>query len=222
MVVDLRAYPDFAAYHKTVGTKTRKNLRNALNRLASEGEVAHRIETDPAALAAIVRGAFDGRVEWLRVVGKSTAAFRDADFRALVEGLPGAPGLSLIAFCLTSAGTPVAQQWGFVYRQRYYAFISARDMRYDAFSPGRIHLGKVVEACKARGLDVLELMAPAAEYKLMFGNRTKPIDDLELAFTAKARLVAVARQRILPLARRAYRALPAGLKGRLAKAINRD
>src|SRR4051812_41925920 len=80
--VDLRPYPDFAAYLSTVNAKTRKNMRNAKNRLARTGTLGHRVLSEPAEIAALVARAHAGRERWLAHQGLTSRAFRDPTFGA--------------------------------------------------------------------------------------------------------------------------------------------
>ena len=222
--VDMRGAATFVDYQRTLNTKTRKNLRNAMNRLTRHGDVVHSVLTphgsDGTDLTALIKQTFDGRLAWMQQLGKSTDAFRDADFRPLVESVCAADGLHPIGFELRARGEVIASQWGFAHEGRYYAYISARDQDHDQFSPGRLHLGSVIEACKSRGLDVLELMAPAARYKVMWSNRVTGIHDMWLPFSARARVTLGVLGIATPAVHAMARALPPALKSRLARRLN--
>ena len=116
--VDMRGSPTFADYQPTLNAKSRKNLRNALNRLGRQGEVADVVVEAREQL--VIRQTFDRRLDWMRQRGKSTDAFRDADFRPIVEGLCDAPGVSLVGFQMHLSGQPICSQWGFIHGGRYY------------------------------------------------------------------------------------------------------
>ena len=218
--VDMRSAATFVDYSRTLNAKTRKNLRNAMNRLERHGDVAHVVVEKREDLAALIRATFKGRLAWMRERGKSTDAFRDADFRPLVEEICKADGITPIGFELRSRGEVIASQWGFVHGQRYYAYISAREHGHDQFSPGRLHLGSVIESCKGRGLDVLELMAPASRYKRMWANRVTGIRDMWLPLSWRGRVAIGAVRFGLPAANGLVRLLPQGLKSRLAGKVN--
>ena len=141
VVVDLRPFATFADYTKTVNAKTRKNLRNLLNRLERSGPTTSVVVTEAARVREIIEKSFTDRVQWLNDHGKSSTAFRNADFRSLVATLPDMPGIKLRAFALLHNGNVIAQQWGFIYGDRYYAYISSRDpplmpSAQDAFTSG--------------------------------------------------------------------------------------
>ncbi len=221
--VDMRESPTFADYQRTLNSKTRKNLRNSMNRLRSaHGEVTDVVIDDPVQLAPVVKQTFDGRIEWMQRNGKTTNAFRDPDFRPLVEGLCTAPSLSLIGFQMHAFGELIAGQWGLVHEGRYYAYISTRETGFDEFSPGRLHLGSVIAACKARGLDILELMAPAARYKRMWSDRVTGIHDLWIPLTARGKITLGIFEVVIPSVQSLARTLPKGLKRRLARRVNSE
>lgn len=218
--VDMRGMAAFGDYLKTINVKTRKNLRNAMNRLSRTGAVEHVVVEQPEALASLIGRTFEERLSWLRAHGKSTDAFREPDFRHVIDGASRNGELSLLGFELRVDGEAIAAQWGFVYGGRYYAYISSRGTERDQFSPGRLHLGNVIEACKDRGLDVLELMAPAAPYKVMWANRVTPVVSLWRALSLRGHAAMGVVEMALPAARGVFRMLPQGVRSKLAGKIN--
>ena len=221
VVVDLRPYATFADYTSTVNAKTRKNLRNLLNRLERGGPVASVVATEPATVREVIERSFADRLQWLNDRGKTSTAFRNGDFHALVVSLPDAPALRLRAFALLHDGHVVAQQWGFVYGGRYYAYMSARDPAFDAFSAGRVHLGRVIASCYEDGLRVLELMPPKVDYKTTWTDTSKRIDAFSAPFTMRGRLVLeLWLTRLNPALRKLSRRLPQGARRRLAALVN--
>jgi len=184
--LDFGEFSSFDDYHRTVATKTRKNLRNALNRMRRAHDVDHRVEADVGSNNHFIAQAFDDRLTWMELGGKTTPAFRDPDFRHLLENLPDAdPALELLGFELKTPSQVISTQWGFRYQKSYYAYMSARNLDFDMFSPGQVHLGMVIKACYELGIEVIELMAPASEYKLKWTKATKQIDDFSLTLTPK-------------------------------------
>ena len=144
--LDFRPFDDFQSYLKTRRSKTRKNLRNARNRLVRDHGAVHEVVTGAEEMRAVMAEAFEARLDWMQDQAKTAPAFRDPDFRALLDGLTeGEVQDHLIGFRLRAGDTPVSVQWGFVYGGRYYAFISARNPAFDAYSAGRVHLGMVLE-----------------------------------------------------------------------------
>lgn len=221
--LDFKPFDDFQSYLKTRKTKTRKNLRNARNRLERDHAAVHEVVTGDD-MRAVMAETFEARLDWMQEQAKTTPAFRDPDFRHLLDGLiEGEASERLIGFRLMTGDTPIAVQWGFLHDGRYYAFISARNPAFDAYSAGRVHLGMVLEACFERGVDVVEMMAPASDYKLNWTDQTRRIDDFGLAFTAGGYLyLDLWRRHGRSMARRLYHALPDGLRRRVANVANKN
>lgn len=221
--IDLTSHATFADYRETLNKKTLKNLRNLHNRLQRTEPTTNALVSERGVhLDRLLRWTFEERVDWLHNNARTSPAFRDAQFKNLLLSLPGTE-IALMGFALEGADTFIAAQWGFRYLNKYYAYLSARNPAYDAFSPGRIHLGMVVDACKASGLDGLELMAPPAAYKLDWSRQTRSMATHTMAFNARGYwALELLANRIEPMARRASRALPHWVRQPLIKLINRN
>lgn len=212
--LDFREFGTFEDYHRTVATKTRKNLRNALNRMRRDHDVNHNVATNIGLDTHVIARVFDKRLSWMQLGGKTTPAFRDPDFRCLLEAIPSAnPAIDLLGFELKTANETISTQWGFRYQHRYYAYMSARSLEFDEFSPGQVHLGMVIKACHELGIQVIELMAPASSYKLKWTKASKRIDDLSLALTPKGYLyLDIWHQKLRKLAKWSYNHVPTRLR----------
>lgn len=187
--VALDVYADFAGYFSTIRTKTRKNMRNARNRLAREGVVAHSVVTGPGEQLALIERTVAGRAGRLREQGLTSRAFRDAGFADFCKKLVGRGDLELLAFSLTHGGRPIAEQWGFVHGGRYYAFVASRDFSNSDESPGKLHLGEITRACFERGLAGCDLGVPAMPYKLTWATDTVAVRDHALPVTPRGWLL---------------------------------
>ncbi len=173
--VDLAPFPDFKAYHATLNAKTRKNIRNARNRLARGGTLSHRVLSDPADVAALVERAHRGRERWLEAQGLTSRAFRDPTFGAFTHAIAQADdesAISVMAMSLMLDDTPIADQWGFVFNDRYYAYVATWAPEFEESSPGKLHLEEVIRACKERGVAVADFLMPAARYKFTWAERS--------------------------------------------------
>lgn len=203
----------FADFLSQVKSKTRKNLRNYTNRLSCIGVLEHKVlEADE--MAGLISQSFDARRSWLDDNGLSSEAFRDARFKPFVETLAehGAD-LGLIGFALLVDEEPVALQWGFVHEGCYFAFLSARNPKFEDYSVGRIHLQHILETCHARGIGELDLMVPAAPYKMSWTKNTQHVVDLVWPWTSKGFLVlGLFERRLRPLAKKIALKLPPQLR----------
>lgn len=225
IVVDFRPFAGFQDYQRTRKSKTRKNLRNARNRLTRDHAFEHDVVTGSGEIRSVMDQAFEARLDWMQEQAKTAPAFRDPSFRDLLATLTESEvSDQLIGFRLRSGvGVPISVQWGFLHGQRYYAFISAHNPNFDAYSPGRLHLGMVLEACFERGIEVVELMAPASDYKRSWTDQTRRIDDFGLAFSTSGYLyLDLWRRHGRSMARRLYRGLPHGLRRHVSELTNKS
>ncbi len=225
--VELAPFPDFKAYHATVNAKTRKNIRNARNRLSRGGVLAHRVLTDPAEVSALVERAHCGRERWLETQGLTSRAFRDPSFGAFVRAVAssgdgGEHGIAVMAMTLSLDDRPVADQWGFVFNNRYYAYVATWAPEFEEASPGKLHLEEVIRACKERGVDVADFLMPAVRYKFTWTDRATPVADYALPLSFLARLEAsLWSGRVRPALKRMALRLPASLRSTAARLLLR-
>ena len=214
----------FDDFLKTVKSKTRKNLRNYTNRLSKLGTLEHVVLTGGQVAPAIDQS-YNTRKAWTQTKGMSSSAFRDAGFERIVQGLsgPGAANLGLIIFALKLDDRAIALQWGFIHEKTYYAYLSSLDPEFEAYSAGRIHLKYVIEACHARGLTKLDLMAPAVPYKMSWTQTADPLVDLVWPWTPRGLITFNIYGAVLrPGLKRLVQALPLGLRQKLFQAVNAD
>lgn len=219
--IDLRPFSKYRAYETGLHGKSRKNLRNFSNKLNREcGEVQSVVVTNKNALEKVIEDTFDQRLSWLLGRGKMSAAFRDPSFRTATFSLASNSAVELIAFCLQAKGAVIASQWGFIHHNRYYAYISARDANFDRYSPGRLHLSSVVRLCHERGLQQLELMAPAAPYKMAMGTGTTALFTFQYSLTTRGALALRAEDAATRFQKISSRILPVKLKKYLVARIH--
>lgn len=220
--VDLGPYATFEAFHKTVKPKTRKNIRNAVNRLERIGPVRHELLTDKRAIAAALMQSFKVRREWLDAQGLSSTAFSDPAFARLVAGLAEDDEVRIIVMRLTVGDKTAAIQWGFIKGDRYYAYIAARNPEFDAQSPGKLHLEHVIRCCQEAGIRYVDMLAPAVPYKLTWATDAMPIADIVLPLTRRGRLMlGVWQQGLRPTAVKLYHRLPLRIRQPIARLANR-
>jgi len=220
--VALDAFPDFASYFQTIRTKTRKNLRNARNRLEREGIVAHDVVTDPQAQLQLVERTLAGRAERLKDQGLTSRAFRDSNFSDFCRSLVNRPDTSLAAFSLLHDGKPIAEQWGFVHGRKYYAFIASRDFSNSEESPGKLQLAEIVQACSQMGIAGCDLGVPVMPYKLTFATRTLAVRDFALPVTPKGFVIIhLWDVRLRPALKSMAMAMPAAWRARAMKVFGR-
>ena len=194
--VELSAFAGFDDYRRSINAKTRKNLRNYRNRLAREGVIKHAVIDAQPERAAVIERCFLERSDWLETSGRSSSAFADPLFPAVVTGLAraeaGAPAVMAMRLGLEQPdGTDadLSVHWGFIHQGRYYAFMAAKNPEFDDCSPGRLHLEDVIAACSERGVGTVDMLLPAMPYKLTWATTSVGVNGYGLALTTRGRLV---------------------------------
>ena len=221
--VALNDFADFAAYFQTIKPKTRKNMRNDRNRLERDGAVEHHVAATPEEALGVVERTLSGRANRLKDQGLSSRAFRDTTFMDFCTSLPNRADVPILAMSLLHKGEPIAEQWGFVHKQRYYAFVASRDFGNSDESPGKLHLGEVINACADRGLLGADLMVPVMPYKLTWATEVVTVTDYALPVTPRGVLMINLWDKTLrPMLKRAVLNMPKGLRGLLMKATGRS
>lgn len=221
--VILKDFENYEEHLKTVRSKTRKNLRNARNRLEREGVVQHHLCRSGPIMEEVVNRTFEGREAWLERMGITSRAFRDDDFKAFLNRFSNpdtAKGVDTVAMSLKQGEKSVSDQWGFVYRGRYYAFMATWNPEFEAVSPGRIHLGEVIKTCFEEGFETADFMIPASSYKLTWTDHAAPVSDYVLAMSARGKLYTrLWLGLVRPFSKRVFFKLPAGFRGLLVKKV---
>ncbi|MEO1720041.1 MAG: GNAT family N-acetyltransferase, partial [Pseudomonadota bacterium] len=193
---EVGSFETHEAYRKTIKSKTRKNLRNYRNRLARDGALHFEVLSDAAERAEVTRQCLSMRTRWLSASGLSSTAFQHPVFRDLVAGLAdgtdGAPALMTSRLRYQShdgKACDVAIQWGFVFGDRYYAYMSAKDPAFDTFSPGRLHLEDIVAHCAAQGLQTVDFLVPDMPYKATWATDRTAVSTYGKSATLRGRAV---------------------------------
>lgn len=226
-VVTLDRWPDFETYLQTVTPKTRKNLRNARNRLLRKGRLTHAVLPKGPELSAVVARTYEGRTAWLERMGLTSRAFQDAGFAGFLDRLAdedgeGEAGVALVAMSLRLDDAPIAEQWGLVHKGCYYAYVSTWDPAYEESSPGRLHLGEVVAACYGLGLRRVDFIVPDIAYKRTWADSVDQVRDHVLPLSPRGRLYAAGWLGLVrPALKRALHAMPSASRKRLMDLILR-
>jgi CelD/BcsL family acetyltransferase involved in cellulose biosynthesis len=183
--VALDEYADFASYFSSIRAKTRKNMRNARNRLVRSGPVTLRRLDRPEDQRALIARTLEGRADRLSEQGLTSRAFREGGFGDFCTSLVGRDDIDIRAFALLHDDQPLAEQWGFVHGDRYYAYVASRDFSHSDESPGRLQLNDIIRACAEEGLKGCDLGVPAMPYKLTFATQTVMVRDYALPATPR-------------------------------------
>jgi CelD/BcsL family acetyltransferase involved in cellulose biosynthesis len=221
--VDLRPHREYSSYHSTRNAKTRKNMRNVRNRVARMGRLEHRVVTEDVQVQELVARAHCGRERWLEEQGLTSRAFRDPTFGSFAARVASPQsGLQIRAMSLTIDGAPAADQWGFVFNDRYYAYVATWQPEFEEASPGKLHLEEVIRACHEQGLKVVDLLMPAARYKFTWTDQAVTVADYAVPLAVTAQLqFSLWSGKLRPWLKRTALRVPAGLRSRVANVLLR-
>ncbi|MEL6504633.1 MAG: GNAT family N-acetyltransferase [Pseudomonadota bacterium] len=192
--VDLTPFASFDRYHATLKAKTRKNMRNRANKLTKTGPISHTLANTPDEMQSLVQRTFENRAEWLAARGLTSSSFGDRMFAEFLESVTHRAGdergFTVMGGTLRHGAVTLAEQWGPVYRGRYYAFMSGWNKDYVRASPGAMHLEHILRACFDAGLERAEFLLPRVAYKETWANECVHVQDHILPLNARGWLFA--------------------------------
>ena len=127
-----------------------------------------------------------------------------------------------MAMSLTLDDKPIADQWGFVFNGRYYAYVATWAPEFEESSPGKLHLEEVIRACKERGVAVADFLMPAARYKFTWASAAMPVADYALPLSLSGRIAfSLWAARVRPFLKRIAMRLPPGVRSRTTRLLLR-
>ena len=216
-MIDMTQWTSFEALKASRNKKTMKNLRNANNRLAKAGAHEHCVETGNAKVGEIVRATLRQRGAWLEDKGLTSPQFRSAAHEEILSA-GDRWGLDQMrtGFALKCDGSVIAQQWGYIHNKRYYAYMSATDPKAVQLSPGRLHLAFVIADAMRAGLDAIEFLTPATDYKLVWTDSVRTLCDFAMPLSVKGKVHDLVWERTVRRALKTiFYALPLSLRRRV-------
>ncbi len=163
-------------------------------------------------LESVIDRAFDGRVEWQQRMGLTSRAFQDDSFRAFLDRFKDSADDTVrpIAFCLTLNDEAVADQWGFIYKGCYYAYMSTWNEAHSYSAPGRLHLGEIIKCCYDLGIKSVDFMIPSVPYKMIYATGEVDASDLIKPLSTKGYIYAnVWLKHVRPKLKQFVHAMPA-------------
>ena len=120
-------------------------------------------------------------------------------------------------FRLDLDGRPVAVALGFLCKGRLSLHLIAHDMAYEKCAVGALNLAAVLQHCEAAGLDAVDLLSPAADYKLEWTERTTGVADYAVALTSAGQVYSSLCDGLLrPHVKGLFGRLPLGIRKRVA------
>ena len=191
--IDLSNETDYASFELRFSAKDRKNRRRKRRRMEEAGTVACRHIVEPAERGASLELAMRRKRDWLAGEGLLSAAVTDPRFDAFFRDATSA---NRPAPCdvveLSVGGHPVATKIALNAGRYRGLHFTAYDKAAEKFSPGILMLESMIAEAIADGVATFDFMAPAADYKLEWTDRSVGVADYAVPFGLMGRLYQIA------------------------------
>lgn len=157
---------------RRLGNKS--GIRQHLNRLRRQGEVAFRRCSTVSEMEACLEAFFQQHID--RWAGTSTPSFfldqrPRLFYRELVRRLGPKGWIAFSAVLLEE--TPLAFHFGFEYDGRLYVIKPTFNAQYRKYAPGMVHIKYLAEHAMQRGARELDFTTGEEAYKFRFSNRVR-------------------------------------------------
>ena len=155
-----------AYYESKRPSAARREDRRRARKLDALGVVGFEIARDPAGIAGLLERLFAGKAELLARMGVRDP-FADETVRAFYRRQTERPypaGLGLLS-ALTLNGGPIAIDFGFIFKGRFYYLLSAYDAKFHHASPGTRHLQELMRWCLEQGIEAFDFGVGEQGYK---------------------------------------------------------
>ena len=187
--LNLTGFASSDAYMNSLSRSRRKRHTRLWNKLERTGGALsfHVREAGPDYRRA-VEHAFEMKKTWLTENGlPSQSIFDPASARFVADLDGGDSGTSRpVAGVLELDGRVLAVEHGFLFRDRFYAFLGAFDWESRDLSPGKLLMREMVCWCIDNGIDHYDMLGMPAAYKSDWTDEAISMCDFARARTARA------------------------------------
>jgi CelD/BcsL family acetyltransferase involved in cellulose biosynthesis len=229
--VEAAPYADLSqgveAFMATLKTRAARQQRKRMKHAEQRG-VTFEIADDPATAVAWLAEAMALKRDWLRSTGRISRAFASSELESLIADLatafaaPGAMPRMLVSR-VGFDGKTAAIEMGFRERSSYHLYLGAFAPEFAKLGPGNILTQRMLEWCAANGVARYDMLAPRTRNKGEWQSGEVAVLDFALPQTVSGRLyIEGVVKRLAPALRRAFYALPAPLRSRLARLLLGD
>lgn len=169
-----------------------------------EGAEQERVVAEALALKAI----------WLREQDTTSAGYLHPANAILLSRLAREGRFTI--FRLSVGGRTAAIEIGILDRGHYLSMIQSYDRRFATHSPGRLLLFDIFQNPRS-DIGTFDFMAPVLPHKTEWTDQAMPLEDAVWALSRRGQVADVYVRWVRPTLVRAFKALPARLRERLAR-----
>ena len=218
--LDLSPYATPDDLEKRYNRTQRRRRRKIVNRLKKHlgVEPSFRRLMDVDEIRAAIPVMLENKRQWLREKGLvSRALFHDraeAFFLRLAERMMAdAEGPDFVLSVLEANGEQLSWEMGFRWKGRHIAYMTAQRPDVRTFSIGRLHMHHSQSLAVADGMEVFDLLVPAAPHKESWSSHVEEVRNYFLPLSLRGRLLGQTYLcHLRPMLREAYHRLPAGVR----------
>ena len=218
--LDLSPYATPDDLEKRYNRTQRRRRRKIINRLKKHlgVEPSFRRLTDAGEIRTAISAMLENKRQWLREKGLvSRALFHERAepfFQRLAERMMAdAQGPDFVLSVLEANGEQLSWEMGFRWKGRHLAYMTAQRSDVRAFSIGRLHMHHSQSLAVADGMQVFDLLVPAAPHKESWSSHVEEVRNYFLPLSLRGRLLGQTYLcHLRPLLREAYHRLPAGVR----------
>lgn len=222
--VELSQFTDYKAYQAHFSAHMRRNRRRQARRLAEQGPISVEILNDGKAARKVAKQAFAFKREWLKSRALVSSAFADERFDAFFLSALSAPDrpAGCVTFVLRVADVPAAIEICVACKGRYVTHVRSFNPTPEiaAQAPGALLMGEIVANCFMRDVETFDLMAPGDAYKYEWADRAMKVRSYAIPRSTRGKLALVLGHGTRKRIKRAYGALPYGLRKRMLATLS--
>jgi len=221
-ILELGEFKSIECYLNSLKSKYRRNRKRIRRNLEKAGEVRFEIVEDETRRFQLIEKAIELKTSWLVQRGlMSRAAFSHSPF-GILPALRSAEGDSFqtIVSHLELDGQTAALEVGFLWNNRYFAYLGCFEPDFASMSPGTIQMEDTISWLISNGVETYDLFAPLDPYKSQWSNSTVSVGDYQIGMTwAGQCYVNQFEGQIIPALRHIYNGMPDALRHWAAKLI---
>lgn len=175
-LIDLSKFKSYDDLLSQLSQNMRQGVRRKRRRLERMANVRLRVfgkNEIRAALATIPTFRRAHQIQWPQ-------SYRAPSFYERLVALAIPKGLLHLS-TLECGERAISWHIGFMHKGRFYWYVPAYDASMSRYSPGQMHLAKLVEETMAKGITVFDFLRGEEPYKMQWTSQTTPLYSLSQA-----------------------------------------
>ncbi len=223
LFINYQNYQDFDDYQKRVKPKERKNRKRKRRRLQGQGALSVSFLTSGVEASYFARQAIKLKKQWLEQKGLVSKAFQDEKTEQFFGEIAQSTdkNININLSVLHVGNKPAAITISFGAKGYRAMHINVIDLAYEKDSPGVSLLEDTIKNSMQQGDKVLDFLAPADPYKLIWCDDIHYVEDFTLSTNLLGQFyTTIALKWIRHGGKNLFKKLPASSRNSLVKTIS--